>query len=123
MANPTQVFISYSPRDNAWLERLQIHLKPLVREGIAIWDDTKIKPGSPWQSEIRQAIAVAKMVVLVISADFLASDYIADKELPPLKEVAKTCGTVILPIIVSLSRFPRGPGFWIGGARGAVEAP
>jgi hypothetical protein len=106
-AQRTQVFISYSHQDKAWLERLQVHLKPLEREGMTIWDDTKLKPGSPWQDEIRQAIAVAKVAVLLISADFLASDFIAEKELPPLLKAAKAGGAVILPIIVSPSRFPK----------------
>lgn len=107
MVHQTQVFVSYSHQDEVWLKRLQIHLKPLVREGMTIWDDTKIKPGSRWQDEIHQAIATAKVAVLLISADFLASDYISEKELPPLLEAAKEDGAVVLPIIVSPSRFPK----------------
>jgi len=49
MSNPdgtsTPVFVSYSHRDKKWLERLQVHLKPLARAGnIDLWDDTRILP-------------------------------------------------------------------------------
>ncbi|MFZ0258331.1 MAG: toll/interleukin-1 receptor domain-containing protein [Gammaproteobacteria bacterium] len=110
MANRTQVFISYSHQDKAWLERLQVHLKPLEREGmIERWDDTKIQPGAKWREEIAEAIRHAKVAVLLVSADFLASDFIATEELPPLLVGAKDEGAVILPIIVSPSRFEQTP--------------
>jgi hypothetical protein len=100
------VFISYSHRDQEWLERLQVHLKPLVREGaIALWDDTHINAGARWRKEIEAALSRAKVAILLVSADFLASDFIADSELPPLLAAAKQEATVILPVIVSPSRF------------------
>ena len=105
-----QVFISYSHADVAWLKRLQVHLKPLERDGnITRWDDTLIKPGAPWREEIRAALARAKVAVLLVSADFLASDFITTDELPPLLAAAQRKGTLILPIIVSPSRFEQTP--------------
>jgi hypothetical protein len=104
------VFISYSHADVAWLKRLQVHLKPMERHGaITRWDDTLIKPGTPWREEIRAALARAKVAVLLISADFLASDYITTDELPPLLAAAERRGTLILPVIVSPSRFEQTP--------------
>lgn len=102
----TKVFISYSHKDAKWLKRLQVHLKPLEREGIVErWDDTRITPGNRWKDDIKQAIDEAKVAVLLISPDFLASDFIADDELPPLLAAAEKEGLVILPVILSPSRF------------------
>jgi hypothetical protein len=106
----TKVFISYSHVDTAWLERLKRHLKPLVREGsLDYWDDTHIRPGDDWQQEIRTALDRAQVAVLLISADFFASDFIEETELPPLLAAAQAKGVRILPVILSASRFARDP--------------
>ncbi|MBN1363296.1 MAG: TIR domain-containing protein [Syntrophaceae bacterium] len=106
MKSRQSVFISYSHADQFWLDRLKVHLKPLERDlQIDIWQDTRIKPGSKWREEIQKAIDSAKIAVLLVSADFLASDFIANDELPPLLKAAEDEGAVILPVIVSPSLF------------------
>jgi TIR domain-containing protein len=107
---PPKVFISYSHADQEWLERLKRHLKPLVREGrLDCWDDTHIQPGDDWQQDIRNALDMAQVAVLLISANFFASDFIDENELPPLLIAAKAKGVRILPVILSASRFARHP--------------
>lgn len=102
MGERIQVFISYSHRDTKWLERLQVHLAPLEREGVIDrWDDTRIQVGARWRDEITQALDTAKAAVLLVSADFLASKFIAENELPPLLAAAKQAGARIFPVIVS----------------------
>lgn len=104
----TSVFISYSHADAPWLERLKRHLKPLVRDGVLdCWDDSRIRPGDDWRGEIRTALERAQAAVLLISADFYASDFIATDELPPLLSAAEARGIRILPLIVSPSRYAR----------------
>jgi transcriptional regulator with XRE-family HTH domain len=103
-----QVFISYSHRDKPYLERLLVHLKPLVRQGlIDTWADTRITAGDHWKSEIDKALGSARVAVLMVSADFLASDFIIENELPPLLRAAKDKGTLIVPVILSACRFLR----------------
>ena len=99
-----EIFVSYSHRDQDWLERLQVHLKPLFREGeISVWADTKLQPGSSWYEEIDQALARASAAVLLLSPDFLASEFIMKTEWPKLKLAALERGLKILPVAVRSS--------------------
>jgi type I restriction enzyme M protein len=100
------VFISYSHKDKKSLERLNIHLDYIRRNyNVRIWDDSKIFSGDVWREEIKNAILHTKVAILLISADFLASKFIAEDELPPLLEAARKEGATILPIILSPCMF------------------
>lgn len=104
------VFISYSHEDAEELKRLQVYLKPLERAGlIERWDDTRIRAGQKWKEEIERGLRQAKVAVLLISADFLASDFIADEELPKLLKAAEDEGLIVLPVILNPCRFTRTP--------------
>ncbi len=104
-----KIFISYSHKDGQWLERVKTHLKSLKHLGVSAkaWEDTKLKAGTRWKDEIEKAMGNAEVAILLISADFFASDFITEKELPSLLEAAKDKGTVILPVIVKPSLFAK----------------
>ncbi|MBU1743975.1 MAG: toll/interleukin-1 receptor domain-containing protein [Proteobacteria bacterium] len=102
------VFISYSHSDRDYLDRLLVHLKPLEREGlIDLWVDARLRAGDRWKKEIEKALLRATVAVLLVSADFLASDFITDNELPPILRNAEEQGTRIIPLIVKPCRFTR----------------
>ncbi|MFN9645002.1 MAG: toll/interleukin-1 receptor domain-containing protein [Cyanobacteriota bacterium] len=102
-----KVFISYAHADKKWLNLLLKHLKPLIREGLNVWSDQDILPGQQWPDEIDQSLASAKVAVLLLSADFLASDFIQDKEVPRFLPPAMNGQVIILPVLISPCRWDR----------------
>jgi hypothetical protein len=105
-----QVFISYSHRDTRWRDDLDKHLKPYLR-GVPVksWSDQQIAPGSKWFAEIESALENAKVAVLLISPDFLASDFIHEHELGPLLKKADEHGVTILWVPVRDSAYKQTP--------------
>lgn len=98
------LFISYSHMDEEWLLELKKWLKPLEKKGlINIWDDTQLVAGDDWRTRINDALSAAKAAVLLVSQDFLASDFIEQYELPVLLEKAQEKGLKVLWIAVSES--------------------
>lgn len=108
VSSRSHVFFSYCHADAAYLDRILVHLRPVERSGaIDLWSDTKIRAGDRWRDEIRKALAKARVAVLLISADFLASEFIVTNELPPLLAAAEKQGVRIIPIVLKPCRFLR----------------
>jgi hypothetical protein len=94
-------FISYSHKDEKWLKSLNEMLVPLVRGGLNIWSDQRIRPGDDWRQAIEDELAKATVAILLVSPAFLASEFIRNNELPPLLAAARQNGLRVLWIPVS----------------------
>ena len=83
--NETDVFICYSRADNESKQHVKRFLAAMQRAkefGFSFWDDSQINPGEAWERKLTTALSEATAGLLLVSADFLASDFIQDREVP-----------------------------------------
>jgi hypothetical protein len=97
---PPIAFISYSHKDARWKERLADQLAALD-DRLVTWHDGLIQAGADWLPEIEAKIASASVAVLIISVDFLKSDFIRRKEIPALMERRLRDGLRVIPLIAN----------------------
>lgn len=102
-----RVFVSYSHKDEVWKNRLVGQLEVLGDVGVDPWDDRRIAAGADWQAEIEDAIEACDVAVLLISAPFLTSGFIAGHEIPPLLKRRQEQGVRVIPLILSACQWPR----------------
>lgn len=96
-----EIFIAYAREDEAHLIRLIAHLKSLERQGfIKTWHDRCISPGMEWEGKIDEHLNSSKIILLLVSADFLASDYCYDVEVSRAIELHESGQAKIVPIIL-----------------------
>ncbi|MFM8661632.1 MAG: TIR domain-containing protein [Cyanobium sp.] len=96
-----KVFVSYSHRDDNWREQLEAHLSLLRRQGILdLWSDRRLMAGDPWDQEISDALADARIVLLLVSPDFLASDYCFGREMTVALERHQQGEARVVPVLL-----------------------
>ena len=88
MRQPAPFFLSYARHDSADVERFRGVLEPFLKTSSQFqfgeWMDRQILPGDQWRAKIDQALARSRFGLLLVSPGFLASEFIKEKELPPL---------------------------------------
>lgn len=96
-----KAFISYSHRDSEALGRLHVHLAPLRREGrLEAWFDREILAGDELDDEIKEQLESCELFLLLVSPDFLNSDYCVDTEMTRALERHDAGDARVVPIIV-----------------------
>ncbi|HYU76793.1 MAG TPA: TIR domain-containing protein [Ktedonobacteraceae bacterium] len=98
---PLSVFISYAHEDELLRQQLETHLSLLRRGGsIADWHDRQIMPGAQWAQEIDEHLETASIILLLVSPDFLDSDYCYDIEMKRALERHQRGKARVIPIIL-----------------------
>ncbi len=95
-----KIFISYSKADKQHLEAFKKHLNVLKRrEELLTWDDNDLVPGEEWDNRIKQHLATADIIILLVSSDFMATDYIWE-EINIAIERHRRAEAFVIPVIV-----------------------
>jgi hypothetical protein len=113
---PLEVFYSYSHKDEDLRNELETHLSLLARSGLIIaWHDRKIGAGEEWSKEIDAHIQSADIILLLISPDFLASEYCYGVEMKAALERHAREHAIVIPIILR-------PADWSGAPFAHLQA-
>lgn len=98
---PVKLFYSYAHKDEELRQKLETHLSLMRRSGqIAGWHDRDIDAGEEWKDSIDENLGSAQIILLLVSADFLASDYCYDIEMKRAMERHESREARIVPIIL-----------------------
>ena len=96
-----EVFFSYAHEDEKLRDRLETHLSILKRSDvISAWHDRQIGAGKEWAGEISEHLDRAQIILLLVSADFLDSDYCYDMEMKRAFKRHKNKEARVIPIIL-----------------------
>ena len=100
-STPIEIFYSYAHEDEILRNELEKHLKLLKREGvISNWHDRQIGAGTEWANQIDAHLESARIILLLISADFIASDYCWDVEMKRAMERHECGAARVIPVIL-----------------------
>ncbi len=104
------VFFSYAHQDEALRDQLQAHLAVLERQGlIRTWHDRRIGAGQDWAGEIDAKLDAADLVLLLVSPDFVASDYCWDVETRRALERHAARQALVIPVVLRPVDFAGAP--------------
>ncbi|MBA2393516.1 MAG: TIR domain-containing protein, partial [Ktedonobacteraceae bacterium] len=99
--NTINVFLSSVPEDEDFLRHLEKHLSTLQRNGlITLWSQRLVVPGVDWAKEVDQLIEQASIILLLVSPDFLASEYCHEVEVKRALELQETGQAHVIPVLL-----------------------
>src|SRR5437763_9743683 len=102
------IFFCYAHEDEDLLNKLKRHLWPLQRQGlINVWHDRDISAGTEWEHEISEYLDGAQIILRLVSADFMDSDYCYSIEMQRAMERHKHREAQVMPVILR-------PVYWKG---------
>ena len=113
---PYRVFLCYAREDEKLLNQLRKHLKALQRQQyIEPWYDRDINAGSDWKKDIDEHLKIADIILLLVSPDFMASDYCYGVEVEKAMERHNNEEAIVIPIILRHT-------YWNGALFGDLQA-
>jgi hypothetical protein len=116
---PVEVFIAYSHEDQGFLKEIEKSLKIISRTvNIKLWHARNITPGNEWRAEIAQNLGRAHIILLLVSRDFIASDYCHDVELKEAMRRHRAGEAIVIPIIFRRCEWQNTP---LGGIQALPE--
>src|SRR5438270_791911 len=113
---PIEIFCCYARADQLLLKRLISYLAPLQRQVvITVWADTDIDAEAEWEKEIEKHLNIAQIILLLVSPDFMASEYCYSKEMKRAIERHEAGEARVIPVILR-------PVYWQGSPFGKLQA-
>lgn len=96
-----EIFFSYAHGDEALRDRLAKHLSLLQRQGfVTLWHDRNISAGTNWSNSIDLHLQTAEVILLLVSANFMASDYCYSIEMQSAMDRQDREEAIVIPIIL-----------------------
>lgn len=103
---PVSLFYSYSHADESTRDQLEKHLATVQRLGLLeTWHDRRIGPGDEWAASIDEHLESADLILLLISPDFVASNYCYDVEARRALERHKRDEATVIPVMLRPTDF------------------
>lgn len=116
MASTIEIFFCYAREDERLRQGLEKQLRALKRQGIInVWHDRNISAGEEWAKEIDKHLNTAQIILLLVSPDFMDSDYCYGIEMTRAMERHETGEACIIPIILR-------PVYWQKAPFGKLQA-
>ena len=98
---PLKVFISYSNRDKAYLQKLKTFLTPLmIEKNLILWYDNTLIPGEEWDKKIKYELMTADIILFLVSPDLLATEYIWKTEMKEALDRHEKGEARMVPVIL-----------------------